>query len=131
MVDKKNEVKFDFYNRPVMEIQSVEYDDIVDRSSFQPSAELKRTNRITSATPGGAQRPLYDFVDNSRSRTEFLSDIEIALRDGKLDRADVQKLKELAQEQGATDIDRKIEESEQEQVRKRSDKVDEILGLKE
>lgn len=124
-----SEVKLDFYNRPILEFEPIEYDDIVDRSNFQPSSEMKRNMRISGTSPGGTNRPLYDFGDKSTNRTDFLSDVEIALRDGKLDKADVQKLKALAEEYGAAKVDEAISESESEKEKARSSRMDELLGV--
>lgn len=85
----KSDNYFDNYSR------SVKYDDIVDYSHFKPSSELIR-DKIASDTVGAGDVGLYDFEAGVRiTKDNDISDIELALRSGTLDKADVQKLQQL------------------------------------
>lgn len=66
------------------------YDDIVDRSHFITNRETIRQTRITSDTSGG-QTPVYDDHEPTQ--------LEIALRSGKLDKADVHQIQLKMQEE--------------------------------
>ena len=71
------------------------YDDIVDDSDFKPSAEKIRDNNFSSV--GSATDPAslpYDYKAG-QDINELVDDVTLALRNGKLDKADVQKLNEL------------------------------------
>lgn len=70
--------------------EKIEYDDIVDRSHYITNKETIRQTRITSDTSGG-QTPVYDDHEPTQ--------IEIALRSGKLDKADVHQLQLKMQEE--------------------------------
>ena len=65
-----------------------EYDDIVDDSDFKPSAERIRDNDFRG-TASGADSGLYDY-EAGKPIKEKVSDVELLLRNGKLDKADVQ-----------------------------------------
>lgn len=70
--------------------EKIEYDDIVDRSHYVTNKETIRQTRITSDTSGG-QTPVYDDHEPTQ--------LEIALRSGKLDKADVHQLQLKMQEE--------------------------------
>lgn len=75
-------------------IPVIEYDDIVDDSDFKPTAEKIRDQSFTS---NGSSSDLdnlpYDYPANEVI-TEKVDDITLALRNNRLDKADVQKLNE-------------------------------------
>lgn len=60
------------------------YDDPVDRSQFRPDSEQVRAFRLTGS--GSNLSPLYDKEDNPPS------DLEVQLRSGKLDKAEVSQI---------------------------------------
>lgn len=73
-------------------IPEIVYDDIVDDSDFKPTAEQIRDNEFRSN--GSALDPdslQYDY-EAGKVIKEKVSDVVLALRNGKLDKADIQVL---------------------------------------
>lgn len=62
-------------------IKEINYDNIVDRSRFIIDSESIRQKKISGDAIGTAQNLAYDTVEPS--------DLEIAIRSGKLDKADI------------------------------------------
>lgn len=58
------------------------YDDIVDKSTWSPSSD-KMANRVASVKGGASGQGVYDDADN------LPSDLEVRIRSGKLDKAEV------------------------------------------
>lgn len=58
------------------------YDDIVDASTWSPSSD-SMANRVASAKGGSSGQGVYDDADN------LPSDLEVRIRSGKLDKAEV------------------------------------------
>ena len=58
------------------------YDDIVDKSTWSPSSD-KMANRVASVKGGSSGEGVYDDADN------LPSDLEVRIRSGKLDKAEV------------------------------------------
>ena len=58
------------------------YDDIVDKSTWSPCSD-SMANRVASVKGGASGRGVYDDADN------LPSDLEVRIRSGKLDRAEV------------------------------------------
>lgn len=76
------------------EISEVEYDDIVDDSDFKPTAEKIRDQSFSSNGSASDLDSLpYDYSANEVIK-EKVDDITLALRNNRLDKADVQKLNE-------------------------------------
>lgn len=102
---------------------------IVDDTHFKPTAEIKR-DRVASDSMG-SDRGLYD----SDTRKDPPTDIEMALRSGKLDKADIQKLQKQLKESADGDVKKKRElEAAQQELDKahaREKALDEILGTAE
>lgn len=71
------------------------YDDIVDKSEFRPDSETVRGLKL-SAGAGVTDKGLYDYPEGQIPDVDTVTPELIALRDGKLDRADVQKLSQEA-----------------------------------
>lgn len=85
----------DWQNEDVWDPGVQTYDDIVDDSDFKPTAEKIRDNQFNSA--GSVTDPStlpYDYPAN-KPITELVDDVSLALRNGKLDKADIQRLNEL------------------------------------
>lgn len=70
--------------------EKIEYDNIVDRTHYVTNKETIRQTKITSDTSEG-QTPIYDDHEPTQ--------LEIALRSGKLDKADVHQLQLKMQEE--------------------------------
>lgn len=77
---------FDFLNERVDT-----YDDIVDKSEFRPDTETIRGLKL-SVGAGVTNQGLYDYHEGKIPDTDTVTPEIIALRNGQLDRADVQKL---------------------------------------
>lgn len=58
------------------------YDEIVDKSTWSPSSDAM-ANRVASVKGGSSGQGIYDDADN------LPSDIEVRIRSGKLDKAEV------------------------------------------
>lgn len=67
------------------------YDDIVDKSEFRPDTETIRGLKL-SAGSKLTDCGLYDYKDGKIPEVDTVTPELLALREGKLDRADVQKL---------------------------------------
>lgn len=117
----------DFYGDDVSErpkffqAPAVEYDDIVDRSSFVLDSESVRNARLGSS-PGAFGVPVYDDED--------LPTLEIvALRSGKLDIADVSQL-QRQKEAEVQDTDKKAKaDAEKAVAQARLDYLDKSSGF--
>lgn len=114
-------------------IPDVEYDDIVDDSDFRPTAEQIRDNEFRSN--GSAIDPdslQYDY-DAGKVIKEKVSDVVLLLRNGKLDKADVQvlnealtnKLEKSAQDKKNADV----LASEERAAKNRTAALDKALGV--
>lgn len=76
------------------EIPEVKYDDIVDASDFKPTAEKIRDQSFSSNGSAADLDSLpYDYPADEVIK-EKVDDITLALRNNRLDKADVQKLNE-------------------------------------
>lgn len=116
-----------------LSVPKVEYDDIVDTSNFKLSSEKIR-DKIATGNVGAGEQGLYDFkVDEKVTPENCPTDVEIALRNGKLDKADIQKLQEVYSDKAKDDVETERTKSALEAERKASknrDKaVDDILGV--
>lgn len=108
-------------------------DDIVDDSHFKRSSEIKR-DMIASGNIGAGERGVYDFNEGEKvTKDNLLSDVEIALRSGKLDKADIQKLQELYKQKAETDVaearEIKALEDEKQAQTNRLSELDKSLGV--
>lgn len=114
-------------------IPIVVYDDIVDDSDFKPTAEQIRDNEFRSN--GSALDPdslQYDY-EAGKVIKEKVSDVVLALRTGKLDKADVQVLSEFL----SNKLDKSVEEkkeadilaSEERATKNRTLALDKVLGV--
>lgn len=67
------------YSTPIV---TPDYDDIVDKSTWSPSSD-SMANRVASVKGGASGQGVYDDADN------LPSDLEVRIRSGKLDKAEV------------------------------------------
>lgn len=123
-----NENRYD-YIEP-MSVQ--EYDDIVDDSDYKPTAERIRDNDFRGGAGSATDTGLYDY-DANKPITEKVSDVELLLRNGKLDKADVQKisdsLDEILGDQAKKSRDEKVLKAELAAQKNRTKALDEMLGV--
>ena len=75
----------------------IEYDDIVDTSTFIPDSENVRTASLTG--PGG-KKGVYDDVES------LPSDLAVRIRSGKLDRAEIAQELEKATKNALDEVDK-------------------------
>lgn len=71
------------------------YDDIVDKTEFRPDSETIRGLKL-SAGAGVTDKGLYDYPEGKIPDVDTVTPELIALREGKLDKADIQKLSQEA-----------------------------------
>lgn len=62
-----------------------------DKSSFRPDAEQVRAMKFNPL--GESTTPLYDYADGKVPDDDPISDVILAIRSGRLDRADVDQIK--------------------------------------
>ena len=107
-----------------------DYDDIVDRTDFRPDAETVRGASISSVP---AMKGVYDYEDGEVTDDKRPSDIIMALREGKLDKADLPALesqlkKEIQNENN--ELQRKADEAALASISKaRQDYLDSLTGF--
>lgn len=111
----------------------VQYDDIVDTSHFKLSREIKR-DMVASGNLGAGEQGVFDYKDGEKiTKENAVTDTELLLRAGKLDKADVQKLRDLADKASVSDIQNQSEKQALAQAEKASKnrlaKMDEILDV--
>ena len=87
-----NQARYDY----IVPMPEHKYDDIVDDSDYKPTAERIRDNDFRGGA-GATDQGLYDY-DANKPIKEKVSDVELLLRNGKLDKADVQKISESLDE---------------------------------
>lgn len=110
--------------------KSPEYDDIVDKTDFRPDAETVRGTSISSLP---AMRGVFDYEDGKVTPENTPSDIIMALREGRLDKADLpaiesQLKKEIQNEQN--ELQKKADEAALASISKaRQDYLDSLTGF--
>lgn len=80
------------YHKLVDTVQP-DYDDIVDRTDFKRGQDKERNMRLAGDTSGSTTQCVYDFPDGKVTDDNQPSDIQLALRSGRLDKADVDTIK--------------------------------------
>lgn len=111
-------------------LKSPEYDDIVDKTDFRPDAETVRGTSISSLP---AMRGVFDYEDGKVTPENTPSDIIMALREGRLDKADLpaiesQLRKEIQNEQN--ELQKKADEAALASISKaRQDYLDSLTGF--
>lgn len=88
-----------------------EYDDPVDRSQFRPDSEYVRAFRLSGGGSEGI--PKYDSEDS------LPSDLEVAIRSGKLDKAEISQI----QLQKAEEIKQASDSKKAEISKKKAEKI--------
>lgn len=91
--------------------KSPEYDDIVDKTDFRPDAETVRGASISSVP---AMKGVFDYEDGKVTADKTPSDIIMALREGRLDKADLPAIESQLREEI---------QSEQNELQKRADEA--------
>ena len=78
---------------------------VVDDSEFRPDSELVRSAKF-SPSGGDGSTPLYDYPDGKVPENDKVSSLVLKIRSGKLDKADVEKVKEAIFESAKYDTEK-------------------------
>ena len=107
-----------------------EYDDIVDRTDFRPDSETVRGASISSIP---AMKGVYDYEDGKVTADKRPSDIIMALREGRLDKADLPAIESQLREEihnEQDELQKKADESALASISKaRQDYLDSLTGF--
>lgn len=113
--------------------KSPHFEQITDTSNWKPTAEVKRDRIATNSA--GNELGLYDSDRFSGTEDDRPSDIELALRSGVLDKADVQSLQEKVKADADKTVQAKRDKDaldvEAAKAKSRQAKLDEVLGVEE
>lgn len=106
------------------------YDDIVDRTEFRPDAETVRGSSISSIP---AMKGVFDYEDGEVTADKTPSDIIMALREGRLDKADLPRIESQLREEIQNEQDelqRKADEAALASITKaRQNYLDSLTGF--
>lgn len=113
-------------------LPKVNYDDIVDRSNFHPDEDLLR-----SVSKGQVSMNVgsYDYDSDKVpfSDKDTVTPVIVALRNNKLDKADVQKLKQdmekFSKDESSSIIEKKNLEKLDKINKSRQDYLDSVMGF--
>ncbi len=81
----------------------------VDKSSFRPDSEQVRALKFNPQ--GSGSTPVYDYPDGKVPKDDPISPEIISLRSGKLDKADVERVKESIIKKAKDDSDNSMAEN--------------------
>lgn len=115
-------MKFNSF-RPENVYKGVNFDTVVnvtDPSQYRPDAEQVRALKFSPQ--GSGVTPIYDYPDGEVPQDDTVTDELVALRQGKLDKAEVEALKDSIISSAKSENDKKLEE-------KRLEKLDSLLGV--
>ncbi len=109
------------------------YEDIVDRTNFRTTAETKRSMQIAEGKIGAGDKGLYDYeIGQEVPKEGRITDVELLIRNNKLDKADIQTLKKIYEEKANKTINeqqtQKKLEAEEKANKNRTEALDKILG---
>ena len=93
---------------------------VTDKSSFRPDNENVRAFKSTMVGDGSV--PSYDYPDGKVTKDNEVSDLIVAIRSGKLDKAEVAQIRDAILNQAESDADK----AHTEKVIKA---MDEVLGI--
>lgn len=103
------------------------YDEIVDRSTWSPSSD-SMVNRVASVKGGASGQGVYDDADN------LPSDLEVRIRSGKLDKAEVDLAIKNFVDDAEKEADEKKKADDMEKAKKIADArqayLDNAVGFK-
>lgn len=95
--------------------------DVVDKSSYRPDSESVRAYKFNPAG-GSSGTPVYDYVDGNVPKNDPVTPVVLAIRSGKLDKADVDRLRQAV-------LDDAKSKNDSEYFSKVKDSMDKILGI--
>lgn len=106
------------------------YDDIVDKTEFRPDAETVRGTSVSSLP---VMKGVFDYEDGKVTSDKTPSDIIMALREGKLDKADLPAIESQLREEIKNENDslqQKADEAALASISKaRQDYLDSLTGF--
>lgn len=95
----KNVANYD-YIQPMLDYDSIE--SATDVSTFRPDAEQVRALKFNPAG-GSSTTPVYDYPNGYDPEDDNVSDLIVAIRSGRLDKADVKRLMEEIENDAKSD----------------------------
>ncbi len=95
----KNVANYD-YVQPMLDYKNIE--SATDVSTFRPDAEQVRALKF-NPQGGSNTSPVYDYPNGYDFETDNVSDLIVAIRSGRLDKADVKRLKEQIENEAKSD----------------------------
>lgn len=105
---------------------NIKYDKVVDYGSFRPDREQVRAFHATGQ--GSTSQPVYDDEKN------MPSDVEVEIRSGKLDKAEISQLQQIKVKKAEEAISEAEKESARKQAEKlekaRQEHLDKVTGFK-
>lgn len=118
-------------------VPNIQYDDIVDDTDFRHLKEQNRLTRLSQEGAGQGQgNGVFDFDESHRpSERDFdkIPDGVVALREGRLDKADVDVLKKMSESKAARDLEslenEKSSRKQKEISRQRQEFMDARMGF--
>lgn len=88
------------YNQPFLDYDAIE--SATDISNFRPDAEQVRALKF-NPQGGSLTSPVYDYPNGYDSDNDNVSDLIVAIRSGRLDKADVKRIKEQIENDAKSD----------------------------
>lgn len=115
----------------------IKYDDIVDDTDFRHLKEQNRLTRLSQEGAGQGQgNGVFDFDESHKSSDRDFDEIPdgvIALREGRLDKADVDTLKKMSESKAVKDLEslenEKSSRKQKEISQKRQEFMDAQMGF--
>lgn len=107
-------------NLPIWRIDYSEVPQVTDLSSFMPDSEQVRALKFNPA--GERATPMYDYNDGTIPDNDTVTPALIALRSGRLDKADIDNIKKSIYKDSKNEMDSKRSE-------KMLDAVEKQLGI--
>lgn len=105
---------------------NIKYDKVVDYSSFRPDREQVRAFHSTGQ--GSTSQPVYD------DPKKMPSDLEVEIRSGKLDKAEISQLQQIKTEKAEAAISEAEKAAAKEEAAKlekaRQEHLDKVTGFK-
>lgn len=106
---------------------------IVDDTHFRTTSEIKR-DMIASGNIGAGEKGLFDYDSEVKITPDnIISDVELALRNGRLDKADVQVLRDhfdnLSLESQKESVEKAVLDKAEKASKNRTAKIDEMLDV--
>lgn len=97
----------------------INYDKVVDTTDFKRSQDTERNALLTGDTGGSVQSGVYDFEDGNKvDMAKFPSDTILALRSGRVDKADVDTILRAQKENAENEVSDSLSAKQKEDIQK-------------